>query len=60
VAEKEEIARIEAIAAAAGVPVAPEHRDGVAANFARIAALAALVLEHPLPDEIEIAPIFVP
>lgn len=42
------------------LPLAPEHRPGVVENFARIEAIAQLVLEFPLPEEIEAAPIFEP
>ncbi len=42
------------------LPLAPEHRAGVVENFARIEAIAQLVLEFPLPEEIEAAPIFEP
>lgn len=36
------------------------HQDGVAANFARIEALASQVMAFPLPDRLEIGTIFVP
>ena len=38
----------------------PEHRPGVVENFARIMAIAQLVNEFPLPDNIEAAPVFEP
>lgn len=38
----------------------PEHRPGVIANFVRTSEIAQLVMEFPLPDEIEVAPIFQP
>ncbi|WP_138503993.1 DUF4089 domain-containing protein [Nostoc sp. PA-18-2419] len=37
-----------------------EYRDGVVANFERIKAIANLVNSFPLPEEIEVAPIFEP
>jgi Protein of unknown function (DUF4089) len=37
-----------------------EYRDGVVANFERIKAIAQIVNEFPLPEEIEVAPIFEP
>lgn len=43
-----------------GLDLRPEYREGTIANFKRIAAIAELVLEFPLPEEIEIAPIFQP
>ncbi|OCQ97245.1 DUF4089 domain-containing protein [Oscillatoriales cyanobacterium USR001] len=42
------------------LPLNPEHRPGVIANFARIAAIAQLVTEFTLPPEIEAAPVFEP
>lgn len=42
------------------LPIAPEYRPGVVENFARIAAIATLVMEFPLPDDIEPAPVFEP
>jgi hypothetical protein len=38
----------------------PEHRPGVIANLTRTAAIAQLVMEFPIPDEIEVAPVFQP
>ncbi|MEH2445624.1 MAG: DUF4089 domain-containing protein [Nostoc sp.] len=37
-----------------------EYRDGVVTNFERIRAIANLVNEFPLAEEIEAAPIFEP
>ncbi|MEA5599510.1 DUF4089 domain-containing protein [Nostoc sp. UHCC 0252] len=37
-----------------------EYRDGVVANFERIMAIANLVNEFPLTEDIEAAPIFEP
>ncbi|MDF5706082.1 MAG: DUF4089 domain-containing protein [Nostoc sp. S4] len=37
-----------------------EYRDGVVANFERIKAIANLVNSYPLPEEVEVAPIFQP
>ena len=37
-----------------------EYRDGVMENFERIRAIANLVNEFPLAEEIEVAPIFEP
>lgn len=42
------------------LPIAPEHRPGVIANLARTQQIAQLVMEFPIPDEIEVAPIFTP
>jgi hypothetical protein len=40
--------------------LAPEYRPGVVKNFATISAIAQLVTEFTLPDEIEPAPVFEP
>lgn len=37
-----------------------EYRDGVVANFERIKAIAQVVNEFALPEEIEAAPVFEP
>ncbi len=42
------------------LPLDPEHRPGVIANMTRIAEIAQLVNEFPLPDEIEAATVFQP
>ncbi|MBD2744554.1 DUF4089 domain-containing protein [Coleofasciculus sp. FACHB-1120] len=42
------------------LPLAPEHHPGVVENLRKIAAIAQLVNEFPLPDEIEAAPVFQP
>jgi len=48
------------LAATAGFDIPDIYRNGVAENFARIAAIAGLVMAFPLPGDGEIAPIFVP
>jgi hypothetical protein len=42
------------------LPLDPEHRPGVIANFLRTAEIAQFVMEFPIPDEIEVAPTFDP
>lgn len=42
------------------LPLAPEYRLNVVENFAKIAAIATLVVEFPLPEDIELAPVFEP
>ncbi|KYC36150.1 hypothetical protein WA1_41160 [Scytonema hofmannii PCC 7110] len=37
-----------------------EYRDGVVANFERIRAIAQVVNEFPLPDELEVSTEFHP
>lgn len=51
---------VDAAARLVGVRLDPAHRPGVALNLERIAAMAALVMEFPLPDETEPAPVFSP
>ncbi len=51
---------VDQIAALIGLPLNPEHRPGVVTNFERIQAIAQLVMEFPLPDLIEAAPVFKP
>ncbi len=43
-----------------GLPIPPENRQAVIDNFERIAAIAQLVLDFPLHEDIEIAPVFQP
>ena len=49
---------MDASAAVLGIVIAPEWRDAVRANLAVTFRLGALVLEFPLPDEAEPAPVF--
>jgi Protein of unknown function (DUF4089) len=51
---------VEQLAQLISLPLAPDHRPGVIANFDRTATIAQLVMEFPLEDEVEIAPIFQP
>ncbi len=37
-----------------------EYQNGVVANFERIQVIAELVNNFPLPEEVEIAPVFEP
>jgi Protein of unknown function (DUF4089) len=53
-------ALVDQLAALVALPIQPEHRPGVVADFARIVTLAQLATEFPLPDDIEIAPNFEP
>ncbi len=43
-----------------GLPIAPEHRPGVIQFTGMLLAHAALVMEFPLPDDVEPAPVFRP
>ena len=53
-------AYVDQAAAIAGLPIPPEYHASVVDNFARIAAIAQQVLEFPLPEELDAAPVFVP
>jgi hypothetical protein len=49
---------VDAQAALLGLKVDPAHRAATIEHFARIEAIARLVMEFPLPADIEPAPIF--
>jgi hypothetical protein len=51
---------VEQMAAIVNLPLQPEHQPGVIENVARIQTLAQLVMEFPLPEDIEPTPIFHP
>ena len=51
---------VDPLAALIGLPIDPEHRPGSFANLERIAQMAALVMEFPLGDGDEPAPVFRP
>lgn len=51
---------VDQAAAMIGLLVPAEYHQSVVENFERIAAIAQLVLEFPLPEEAEIAPVFEP
>jgi len=53
-------AYVDAAAQLVGLPLDPAHRPGVVLNLGRIAQMAALVMEFPLPDETELAPVYQP
>ena len=48
----------DAAIASAGLKVEPEWRAGIDAHFEAIARAAALVMEFPLHDELDPAPVF--
>lgn len=51
---------VDTISQLVNLPINPEHRPGVVENFERIMAIAKLVTEFPLPEDLEAAPIFEP
>jgi len=50
----------ERAAAAIGLPLDPARKAAVTQQLGAMLAAAALVLEFPLPDEVEAAPVFEP
>jgi hypothetical protein len=50
--------QVDAAIASAGLKVDPEWRAGIDAHFEAIAKAAALVMEFPLEDEFDPAPVF--
>jgi hypothetical protein len=53
-------AYVDAAARAIDLPIAPEYRDAVIANFERAAQIAALAFDETLPDDLIAAPVFRP
>jgi hypothetical protein len=49
---------IDAIAAAVGMPIAPECRPGVLHHFTLMQGIARQFLDFPLPAEVEPAAVF--
>ena len=49
---------VDQASAAVGLPLSPAHRPGVAAQLSRTAAVAAPLLDFPLPATSEPAPVF--
>ena len=50
--------QVDAAIASAGLPVDAEWRASIDAHFEAIAKAAALVMEFPLEDELDLAPVF--
>lgn len=51
---------VDAMAQVVGLPIEPQYRDAVIANFERAAQIASLALAESLPDDLEAAPVFRP
>jgi hypothetical protein len=49
---------LEAAAARIGLPIAPEYRAGVNDDLSRITTIAGFLMDFPLPQEVEAAPVF--
>ncbi|MBD1906123.1 DUF4089 domain-containing protein [Funiculus sociatus GB2-A5] len=58
--EQSQTEYVEQMAKLIDLPIKPEYLPGVGENFERIAAIAQIVTEFPLPDTIEAAPVFEP
>jgi hypothetical protein len=56
----EVMAYAERTAAAIGLTLDPARKPAVAQQLSAMLAAAALVLEFPLPDDVEAAPVFEP
>lgn len=52
--------RVDGAAGLASLTIAAEYRPGVIRAMGVILAAAALVMEFPLPDDVEAAPVFEP
>lgn len=59
-AQRETSEWVECMAQVVGISLDSKSRSGVVANFEAIARLAELVMEFPLPDDVEAAPTFDP
>ena len=53
-------AYVEAAAQLVGLSLDPTYLPGVILNIERIAEMAGLVMDFPLPDDTEPAPVFTP
>ena len=53
-------AYVDQAATIVGLPIPPEYHQGVVENFERITIVAQQVMDFPLPEDTEIAPVFEP
>ncbi len=51
---------VDAVATTIALPIDPRLRANVVDHFARLLGAAALVEAFPLPDDVEVAPVFRP
>ena len=54
------VVNVDQLALAVDLVIDPRHKHGVALNMERLLEQARLVMEVPLTDETEPAPVFVP
>ncbi|MDB9313532.1 DUF4089 domain-containing protein [Spirulina sp. CS-785/01] len=59
-AQMDFVAYVEQAAILTKLPIVPHYVEGVVENLEQIAAIAHLVSEFPLPEEIETVPVFEP
>lgn len=53
-------AQVGALSALIALPIDPASRASVGDHLTRLLTVAALVEEFPLPDDVEVAPVFRP
>ena len=53
-------AYVDAAAPMVGLALTPEQRDGVIRNLAVTFTVAQLVMDFPLPDDVDAGPVFQP
>jgi hypothetical protein len=53
-------AEVEALAALVGLSIDPAERAAVAQQLTGLLGVARLVTDFPLPDDVEVAPVFRP
>jgi hypothetical protein len=53
-------AEVETLAALVGLSIDPAYRGAVAEQLTALLGVARLVTDFPLPDDVEVAPVFRP
>ncbi|MGH7333436.1 MAG: DUF4089 domain-containing protein [Candidatus Rokuibacteriota bacterium] len=53
-------ALVDVVSGVLALPIDPVYREGVTEHVLRILTVAALVTEFPVPEEVEVAPVFHP
>lgn len=54
------MAYVEQAALLMDLPIIPDYQEGVVQNLERIAPIAQLISEFPLPEDLEAVPVFEP
>ena len=60
ISEDDALIAVDTMSRLLGLPILPEHHDGVALNLARLMVQARLVQSVALPEETEPASVFTP